>query len=97
MPAKPIELGPLHFAKRGDAVEYLRQLLYKYDLGDRINSEDAAIIMAALQRHPDAREKIGCGVSHFSVRSADFGTRCFWVNRTDGTTDKFSHRSCIFN
>ncbi|HBN8920195.1 TPA: DUF3223 domain-containing protein, partial [Pseudomonas aeruginosa] len=23
-------------------------------------------------------------------RTADFGTKCFWVNRTDGTTEKFS-------
>jgi hypothetical protein len=45
--------------------------------------------------HPEAADKIGSGIKDFSVRSADFGTKCFWVNRTDGTTDKFSHTACV--
>jgi hypothetical protein len=53
--------------------------------------------MAALAHHPEAAAKTGCGISHFSVRSADFGTKCFWVNRTDGTTEKFSYLSCIYS
>ncbi|WP_081275731.1 DCL family protein [Stenotrophomonas maltophilia] len=90
MPAKPISLGHMNFAKRGDAVKYLREMLYQYSLGDRVADGDAVILMAALEHHPSASEKIGSGVSHFSVRSADFGTRCFWVNRLDGTSEKFS-------
>jgi hypothetical protein len=27
---------------------------------------------------------------------ADFGTKCFWVNRIDGTTEKFAHRACVY-
>jgi len=96
MPAKPIDLGPMHFAKRGDAVAYLNEMLHRYDLGDKISSADAVILQAALDRHPEAVNKIGCGITHFSVRSADFGTRCFWLNRPDGTTEKFSHTACIY-
>jgi hypothetical protein len=62
----------------------------------RISADDAIVLKAALALHPEAQAKIGCGISHFSVRSADFGTKCFWVNRTDGTTEKFSFRSCIY-
>lgn len=90
MPAKPISLGPIHFNKRTDAVAYLKDMLNKYDLGDRVSVEDAIILRAALHNHPNSVEKIGVGVDNFSVRSADFGTKCFWVNRTDGTTEKFS-------
>ncbi|MBX3445657.1 MAG: DCL family protein [Parvibaculaceae bacterium] len=96
MPAKPISFGSLHFAKKGDAEEYLKVMLYKYDLGDKVSADDAAILMGALVLHPEATEKIGCGISHFSVRSGGFGTRCFWVNRTDGTTEDFSFRTCIY-
>lgn len=96
MPAKPISLGDIHFAKKGDAVNYLNEMLYKYDLGDRVNAVDSEVLLAALERHPDAQEKIGPGVSSFSVRTAEFRTRCFWVNRIDGTTEKFSHRTCIY-
>ncbi|BCD88221.1 hypothetical protein PSm6_46280 [Pseudomonas solani] len=95
MPAKPITLGPRNFAKRGDAIEFLKEMLGRYDLGDRVNSEDAVFLRAALENHPDSAKKIGCGIADFSVRSADFGTRCFWVNRTDGSTEKFSITASI--
>ncbi|HGW4869696.1 TPA: DCL family protein [Pseudomonas aeruginosa] len=65
-------------------------MLRRYDLGDRVKADDAVILRAALEHHPNATEKIGCGIADFSVRTADFGTKCFWVNRTDGTTEKFS-------
>ncbi len=96
MPAKPISLGPMHFAKKGDAEAYLKAMLDKYDLGDRVSSDDAVVLKAALEQHPEAAEKIGTGITHFSVRTADFGSRCFWANRTDGTTVKFSYKSCIY-
>jgi hypothetical protein len=95
MPAKPITLGPMKFEKRGDAVTYLKAMLYRYDVGDRVSVADAVILRAAVEHHPKAAEKIGCGISHFSVRSADFGTKCFWVNRPDGTTEKFSITASI--
>ena len=95
MPAKPITLGSIHFERRGDAKAYLKQMLNKYDVGDRVNSEDEAILRDALAHHVEAITKIGSGISNFSVRSADFGSRCFWVNRMDGTTEKFSISGCI--
>jgi hypothetical protein len=95
MPAKPISIGPLTFRKKGDAVEYFQRMLYSYDLGDKVNTADAGLLLEGLKRHPEAKSKIGCGVTHFSVRSADFGTRCFWLNRVDGTTEKFSFRACL--
>lgn len=95
MPAKPITLGTMKFAKRKDAVKYLTEMLHSYDVGDRVNDNDAIILRAALEHHPDAATKIGCGITHFSVRTADYGTKCFWVNRPDGTTEKFSITASI--
>lgn len=95
MPAKPITLGSMHFERRGDAVAHLKGMLRGYDVGDRVKADDALILMAALEHHPDAAQKIGCGIAGFSVRSADFGTKCFWVNRIDGSTEKFSITAAI--
>lgn len=89
----PVTLGPLHFEKKGDAIAYLNAMLQKYDIGDKVSAADAVILKAALARHPEAKEKIGAGVKDFSVRSADYGTKCFWVNRMDDTTEKFSHKA----
>ena len=96
MPAHPITLGPMHFKKKGDAVAYLKEMLRKYDVGDRVSDVDAVILRGALEHHPNSAVKIGCGVENFSVRSADFNSKCFWVNRPDGTTEKFSISGSIY-
>lgn len=96
MPAKPMTLGPLQFAKKGDAHVHLKDMLNRYDIGDKVGATDEAVLLAALQKHPEAATKIGPGITHFSVRSADFRTKCFWVNRVDGTTEKFSYQTCIY-
>jgi hypothetical protein len=95
MPPKPITIGSLYFASRGEAMAFLRDMLYRYDLGDKVSAADEVVLHAALALHPKAEEKIGCGVTHFSVRSADFGSRCFWANRPDGTAEKFSYAACV--
>jgi hypothetical protein len=95
MPAKPVTLGPRHFEKKGDARAYLKAMLHKYDVGDKVSADDDAVLRAALALHPDAKTKVGCGITYFSVRSADFGSKCFWANRTDGTTEKFSYKACV--
>lgn len=94
MPAKPIQIGSLHFRRKGDADEYFRTMLYKYELGDKVSNDDAQILMLLVSNHPEASEKIGSGIDSFSVRTADYGTRCFWVNRSDGSTEKFSFKAC---
>ena len=94
MPAKSVKIGPLSFSKKGDATDYFREMRYKYDLGDKVTHEDAEILAHLVHMHPEAAEKIGAGIESFSVRTADYGTRCFWVNRVDGTTERFSFRAC---
>lgn len=96
MVKKPLTIGPYHFSKKGDAEQFLKTMLHRYDVGDKVTAEDAEFLRAALELHPDATAKVGAGITHFSVRSADFGTKCFWVNRVDGSSEKFSYRSCIY-
>jgi len=94
MPAKPVDIGSLHFPRKGDATEFLRKILYKYDLGDKVSADDASILSDLIRMHPEATEKIGPGIDSFSVRSGDYGTQCFWLNRVDGSSVKFSFRAC---
>jgi len=96
MAKKPVTLGPHHFSKKGDATAYLKAMLHKYDVGDKVSATDAEVLRAALAFHPDAAAKVGAGITHFSVRRADFGSKCFWVNRVDGSTEKFSYKACLY-
>lgn len=93
--AQPIEISGIYFSKKGEALDYLKEMLNKYLLEERVSEEDTAFLSAALLKHPDAKEKIGSGVSHFFVRSADYGTKCFWVERRDGSQERFSYKSCV--
>lgn len=96
MPGTPLTIGALRFAKKADAASYLRAMLRRYDVGDKVSAADEQVLRAALALHPEADAKIGCGIANFSVRRADFGTKCFWLNRTDGTTEKFSYKTCVY-
>ncbi|WP_244442965.1 DCL family protein [Candidatus Phaeomarinobacter ectocarpi] len=69
-------------------------MLNRYDLGDKVSGDDAEHLLNLVASHPNAADKIGVGIESFSVRTADYGSRCFWVNRTDGSTEKFSFRAC---
>jgi len=93
--ASAVQIGNLSFSKKGDALGFLRAMLNRYKPGERVNGDDASILAHALRRHPDAAVKIGPGIAHFDVRSADYGTQCFWVTRIDGTTERFSYKSCV--
>jgi hypothetical protein len=94
LPAKAVNVGSLVFAKKGDANVFFRKMLYKYDLGDKVSADDAEHLTCLVAMHPEAGDKIGVGIESFSVRTADYGTRCFWINRTGGTTKRFSFMSC---
>lgn len=65
MPAKPVRVGPLSFSRKGDANDFLKDMLYKYDLGDKVTDEDAAILTLLVHMHPEAAEKIGAGIESF--------------------------------
>ena len=95
MPAKKVQVGDVCFGSKSEATEFFRNMLYRYELADKVSKEDASLLTVLLAKHPEAAEKIGAGIESFSVRSADFNTRCFWVNRTDGSTEKFSFRACF--
>ncbi len=93
--AQPVEIGGRKFAKKGDALAHLQSMLKSYSVGERVSSQDGAFLLDAIKNHPNAEEKIGVGIDHFFVRRADYRTRCFWVQRTDGSEEKFSYKSCV--
>jgi hypothetical protein len=90
-----IKLTTREFATKGDAKAYFSAMLKRYRPGDRVNDEDCKDLASLVRRHPHAGEKIGPGIDHFEVMSADYNSQCFWVVRTDKTMERFSYKSCI--
>lgn len=95
MAKKPVQVGGLDFASKGEASDYFRSILYRFDIGQRIPEPEATVLEWLLERHSEAADKIGMGVDYFCIRDAIYGTRCFEVVRTDGSKTDFSFKNCV--
>lgn len=75
-----------------------------YDTYDRISDPlHDRMLRELLDRHPDAAEKIGCGVDYFYIGKTSDGDKVnvpadaigIWIKRTDGTAVDFSYLTAI--
>ena len=93
--AQPVEIAGQQFDRKTDALAFMKVMLNRYRPGDTVSAADGAFLAEALKRHPEARTKIGAGGRGFEVRSADYGTQCFWILRIDGSEERFSYKNCV--
>lgn len=62
-----------------------------------VSKENSEFLMEKVfPNHFDWDEKKGVGVDHIKVRQAQYGTKCFYIVRTDGTETDISYMSCIY-
>lgn len=61
------------------------------------NPEDLLFLNSLIQKHPDAENKIGCGVARFEVRQNPIfaNQNTLYLIRIDGTETDFSFRICV--
>src|SRR5215216_4869744 len=95
MPAKPVTIGTRYFSKQKDALDFFKEILGRYEVGQRVSKQDAIDLLALLARHQDAASKIGSGVDHFKVDNDGYGGRCFWIVRTDSSETDFTYVRCV--
>ncbi|KAI3501223.1 hypothetical protein L1887_29087 [Cichorium endivia] len=75
----------------------LKHILYKYDVNHKLSQDDKLVAWKALLLHPRSDEKIGVGPYEIKVgQHSKYGnTRCFILERVDGTAEDFSYHKCI--
>ncbi|MBD1810957.1 DCL family protein [Microcoleus vaginatus DQ-U2] len=95
MARQPIVLKGIEFKFQKDAIEHFKNMLERYRNGQTIAGDDSDMLLALLDRHPQAGEKIGCGVKRLYKDRTDMPTSCFWIERTDGSRTDFSYRTAI--
>lgn len=94
----PIVVGIRPFTQKSEAVEACREILYRYQLGERITrSADEQFLLDLLDLHPMRDDKIGCGIAHFEVRVNPrfVRQRTFYLVRVDGSETDFSFKKCL--
>lgn len=85
-------LGDREFPRKGDAVEYVRGVLWATTLGEPV---DDPLIHALLDSHPERAAKVEFGVVAIEVHPDDYGKRCFKIRRNTGDLVAFSFRECF--
>lgn len=91
-----ILIGSRLFKSKKEAQKHCQNLLAKFRPGDVVKeAEDIDFLWGAIQRHPDAKAKIGCGVQLFYVEADVFGGQRFCVRRLDETATHFSYPKCF--
>ncbi|MBY0412597.1 MAG: DCL family protein [Bdellovibrionales bacterium] len=90
--------------KAGDAVDYFREMLARYSVGEKILApQDHGDLASLLERYdsmlaPGEETKIGCGIKFFTKENnagENWSTDGFWVTRLDGTSCDFSFRKAL--
>ncbi|TVU16080.1 hypothetical protein EJB05_39628, partial [Eragrostis curvula] len=75
----------------------LQNMLQEYPLNGFVVEPGKSRLMEALKFHPRADEKIGVGIREFKIglNPSHPSTRCFILQRNDGTTEDFSYNKCV--
>lgn len=93
----PASIETRDFQSQGDALAFFKEMLNRYSIGDRVSAEDGKDLAALLKKHDDYNEKLGSGLDHFEIMSAEYGTQCFKIIRNDGSGEDFSYPHCVRN
>lgn len=77
--------------------ERVRKILWSYRDGDVVDVFDEPFLIALFHRHPDAEQKIGCGIDFIEVRRNLIyaQTQNFWIIRKDGSETDISYLECL--
>lgn len=98
MAGHSIKLLHKEFLTKIEAINFFKEMLEKYDDGDRVSLIDDDILFDLVQRHPEVEEKVRMGIEYFyKDRSANHPTSCFHIKRNDGSATDFSIKTCINN
>jgi hypothetical protein len=93
------QVGEFTFRTKGQAIERLRAILRAAPIDAEVTGEDGRFVRAALDMHPNARQKIAGGVKRIVVRLGLPGgcraSRQFRVVRYDDSETSFSYKACF--
>ena len=90
------QLGGKQFETWRTVADYAQIVLHRSHPGVALEGEDAAFVGDLFAFHPDVEKKAAPGIQFFYVGVMPaWGTRNFFVYRSDGTYDNFSIKKCI--
>lgn len=97
MSRRTYSVNGITFPTQGALRNYLRDILSSYDHGETLSGEHFAFVRDLIDRHPRAKEKIGCGIRSIFVQTNPIfrKQKQFWIERNDGSKTDFSFEKCL--
>jgi len=97
MPRYEYTINGRYFGSKKAVIEFVRENIHsKYKDHEAISEPHLTFMVALLRHHPWSDQKIGAGVRKMWVApTKQYQTRCFWLERIDGTKTDFSFRQCL--
>jgi hypothetical protein len=92
-----IEVGNQVFHSKKEAKEFVRTIVASYPNRQRLSQADENFLRDLIQLHPHVGEKVGAGISHFTIALDPEWkkTRHFVIHRHDGSSTDFSYHTCL--
>lgn len=87
-------LGGERYSKT-DAARHCQELLRHAPLFTAIVGHNAAFLDDLLGNHPDAKAKVGVGITHHTVQPTIYGARGFFAHRLDGSSTDWSYKKAL--
>lgn len=76
--------------------EKCKEILNGLEVGDYVcDPNDLEFLLSVFEGHQEWEGKQGCGIKGVFVDKTDFGGRCFWLDRFDGTITDISYIKSI--
>ena len=93
----PVTLGRFTFRSKTAAIAALRATRDAHNDNTPILDDDAVdLLLGVVAAHPQVAQKVGVGITGFFVAtSPDYPTRCFYLQRSDGSVTDFSWNESI--
>lgn len=97
MKKEKYKLGDKTFKTKTEVTEHYKGILQSYELQSVLNRDDSIDVYYLLLNHPGVDIKMAKPISSIYVDTAQYQTRCFYLNYNDGTKDDFSYTQCVKN
>jgi len=91
------EIAGKVYATKTAVLAQAKEILNRYPENQSLSEADFEWMLSLLEHHPDADDKIGCGVTRMWVQqNPEYPTtRTFYLERPDGTSINFSYPACV--
>lgn len=91
----PYEVAGQIFPTKADVTAAATAIRDSVGVGDELLGANRDFMLALLEFHSEADDKIRGGVTRLGTMHNAFGTISFQIERSDGTSDDFSIGTCV--